>query len=273
MSQPDPSDACARLGATLRPLVGEGVALAYSGGVDSAALLAALAALRRERDFPLLALTFHSPLQRTGEAAEAAAFPRALGVPWRVVEADPLACPDIAANPPDRCYRCKRLLLAALRAAAPGLGTLLDGTNADDRRAGDRPGLRAVAELGVRSPLAEAGLSKAEVRALARSLGVPDPDRPAAPCLATRIPFGEALTAARLRRVEAAEAALRTAFPEAEDLRLRDHCPSARLELPPILLPLAHAHAGRLLAALRPLGFHALSLAPLHPPPEERTQP
>ena len=89
----------------------------------------------------------------------------------------------------------------------------------------------------------------------------------------SRIPFGEALTAARLRRVEAAEAALRAAFPEAEDLRLRDHCPSARLELPPTLLPLAHAHAGRLLAALRPLGFHTLSLAPLHPPPTERTQP
>lgn len=256
-----------RLRARLLPLLGGGVALAYSGGVDSATLLAFLAALRRERLFPLLALTFRSPLQRTGEAAEAAALARTLGVPWRAVEANPLARPDIAANPPDRCYRCKRFLLAALRAEAAGHAALLDGTNADDRRADDRPGLRALDELGVRSPLAEAALSKADVRALARELGLPGPDRPAAPCLATRIPFGEPLTEARLRRAEAAEAALRALLPEADDLRLRDRFPEARLELPLPALPHARARQAALLAALAPLGFRSLALAPLHPRP------
>lgn len=258
-----------RLDACLRPFRATGVAVAYSGGVDSALLLAALAACRRAGDFPLRALIFHSPLQCVDEADEAVALPRALGVPWRIVEADPLAVvPGLAQNPPDRCYRCKRFLLGCLLRAADGL-PLVDGTNADDRRAGDRPGLRALAERGVRSPLAEAGLTKAEVRALARAFALPMADRPASPCLATRVPFGEPLTPARLRRVETAEACVRACLPEVADLRVRDRFPEACLEVPSPVLALSAARRPALEAALAPLGFATLTFAPLHPKSHE----
>lgn len=244
----------------LRPHAAGGVALAYSGGVDSAVLLAALAELRRETSFPCLALTLRTPLQRQAETDEARALAERLGVPWRLVEADPLAAPAVSANAPDRCYACKRLMMARLREAAAGFALLIDGSNADDRRAPNRPGLRALDELGVRSPLAALGLPKPAVRDLARALALPDPDRPATPCLATRFPYGSPLTEARLRRVEAAEERLRALLPQTRDLRLRDHGDLARLEVPAADFPRVLERREALLAALRPLGYRFVTL-------------
>lgn len=254
------TEAEARLLAWLRLHAVGGVALAFSGGADSAALLGALAALRREGPFRCLALTLQTPLQRRGEADEARALAGRLGVPWRAVPADPLAAPEVAANAPGRCYACKRLMMARLRAAAESLALLIDGTNADDRRAANRPGLRALDELGVRSPLAELGLGKAAVRAVARAFDVPTADRPATPCLATRFPYGARLDEAALRRVEAGEDALRACLPEARDLRLRDHGALARIEVPAEALPLALDRRETLLTALRPLGYRHVAL-------------
>lgn len=249
-----------RLLAWLRPHAAGGVALAFSGGADSAALLGALAALRRESPFRCLALTLRTPLQRRGEGEEARALAMRLGVPWRDVPADPLALPEVAANAPGRCYACKRLMMDRLRAEAEGFALLIDGTNADDRRAANRPGLRALDELGIRSPLAELGLGKAAVRAVGRAFGVPAAGRPATPCLATRFPYGTRLDEAALRRVEAGEDALRGLLPEARDLRLRGHAGLARIEVPVEALPLAIDRREALLAALRPLGYRHVAL-------------
>ena len=250
----------ARLLDWFRPHAAGGVALAYSGGIDSAVLLAVLATLRREHDFPYIALTLSTPLQRHAEVDEARALAERLDVPWRRVEADPLTEPAVAANVPDRCYACKRLMMARLREAATGFALLIDGSNANDRRAANRPGLRALDELGVRSPLAELGLIKAAVRALARELALPSPDRPATPCLATRFPYGTPLTEARLRRVESAEDRLRALLPTVRDLRLRDHGDLARIEVPAADFPLVLDRREAILTALRPLGYRFVTL-------------
>jgi uncharacterized protein len=150
-----------------------------------------------------------------------------------VVKADELANPVIAANPPDRCYHCKRGRFQALLrlAEAHGCLPLLHGENADD--ASDyRPGSRAASELGVRAPLLEAGLTKPEVRSLARERGLGNWDRPANACLASRFPYGTPLTSLALGRVDGAESALRRAFGWRQ-LRVRDHWPTARIELLP----------------------------------------
>ena len=237
-----------------------GVALAYSGGIDSAVLLAALATLRRESDFPCIALTLNTPLQRHAEVEEARALAEGLCVPWQKVEANPLTEPVVATNASERCYACKRLMMARLREAAQDFALLIDGTNADDRRATNRPGLRALDELGVRSPLAELELTKTAVRELARELGLPAPDRPATPCLATRFPYGTPLTEALLRRVESAEDRLRALLPMVRDLRLRDHVDLARIEVPAADFPHVLTRRDAILAALRPLGYRFVTL-------------
>jgi uncharacterized protein len=179
-----------------------------------------------------------------------------------VLPHDDLAVEAIVANPPDRCYHCKftrfdRLLTVARAEDYP---RLLHGENADD--AGDyRPGRRAAEELGVRAPLREAGLAKAEVRALARARGLPNWDRPADACLASRFPYGTRLTAEGLARVEAAEATLRRLW-GLRHLRVRDHHPVARVEVPAgDIARLAQPEArDAAVAALRALGYRYVAL-------------
>ena len=174
-------------------------AVAYSGGTDSSYLLAVcLDVLGTDR---VLALTADSPLTPRGELADARALAAQLKARHRVLPSDDLANPAIVANPPDRCYHCKfsrfEELLAIAR--AEGLAHLVHGENADD--AGDyRPGTRAAEELGVRAPLREAGMAKADVRALSRERDLPTWNRPANACLASRFPYGTRLTASALAR-------------------------------------------------------------------------
>lgn len=238
------------------------VVVAYSGGVDSA-LVAALAGDRLgER---ALAVTGVSPALAPHLRREASDQARWLGLRHRELTTAELADPAYTSNPQDRCYACKRelhRLLAPIAAAAEG-AQVLDGVNLDDL--GDhRPGIRAAREFGVRSPLAEAGIDKAGVRQLSRALGLPWWDKPAQPCLASRFPYGEPISATRLTRVAAAEEWLRQrGFRE---LRVRSQGETARIEIPEAALPAALERLAEgelrpeLVAAFRGMGFSAVAL-------------
>jgi len=210
------------------------VALGFSGGVDSTLLLrVALDVLGAAN---VLAVIADTPSLPRKEFSEALRLAEGLGATCVVIDPDELSDPRYAANPADRCYFCKKHLFEhiAAEAAARGFGAVLDGNNADD--AGDyRPGRRAAQELGVRSPLMEAGLTKAEIRALSARAGLPTADKPAMACLASRIPYGTPVTAEVLSQVERAEAALRDAgFVQC---RVRHHGEVARIEVAVCELP------------------------------------
>ena len=222
-------------------------ALGFSGGVDSAYLL--YAGVKAGADIrPYFIKTVFQPAFELADAQKLAA---GLGAEVTVLELDALADPRVAANPADRCYFCKQNLFRTLkdRAIADGYPVLLDGTNASDE-AGDRPGMRALAELSVRSPLRECGLTKAEIRARSREAGLFTWDKPAYACLATRVPAGEAITADLLARVEGAEDALfRLGY---TDFRVRVFHGAARLQLPRGQMERAVREAETIQAALKP---------------------
>ena len=222
-------------------------ALGFSGGVDSAYLL--YAGVKAGADIrPYFIKTAFQPAFELADARKLAA---GLGVEVTVLELDALADPRVAANPADRCYFCKQNLFRTLkdRAIADGYPVLLDGTNASDE-AGDRPGMRALAELSVRSPLRECGLTKAEIRARSREAGLFTWDKPAYACLATRVPAGEAITAETLARVEGAEDALfRLGY---TDFRVRVFHSAARLQLPRGQMERAVREAETIQEALKP---------------------
>lgn len=216
----------------------ESVVVAYSGGVDSA-LVAALAVDRLGEG--VLAITGVSPALAPHLLEEARVQALWLGLRHREIATAELADPSYTTNPQDRCYACKRELhrhLVPIAAAAHGSGispaVVLDGVNLDDL--GDhRPGIQAAREFGVISPLADAGVDKAGVRRLSRALGLPWWDKPAQPCLASRFPYGEPISASRLQRVGAAEAWLRQQGFRA--LRVRSQGETARIEIPASQLP------------------------------------
>ena len=222
-------------------------ALGFSGGVDSAYLL--YAGVKAGADIrPYFIKTAFQPAFELADAKKLAA---GLGAEVTVLELDALADPRVAANPADRCYFCKQNLFRTLkeRAIADGYPVLLDGTNASDE-AGDRPGMRALTELSVRSPLRECGLTKAEIRARSREAGLFTWDKPAYACLATRVPAGEAITADLLARVEGAEDALfRLGY---TDFRVRVFHSAARLQLPRGQMERAVREAETIQAALKP---------------------
>lgn len=204
-------------------------AVAFSGGVDSTFLLRAAHDALGDRAVAVTAAIEAVPARELQEAKD---FCAALGVRHIVVNPDVMALPGFCENPPDRCYHCKKHIFSALLDAAreSGAAVVAEGSNLDDE--GDyRPGLRAIAELKVKSPLREAGLTKAMIRALSRELGLATWDKPSCACLASRFAYGETITAEGLRRVDAAEAFLhKLGF---RQVRVRVHGDLARIEAEP----------------------------------------
>lgn len=201
-------------------------AVALSGGVDSALLLAACS----RAGVQAAAITAFTPLQPQFERQDASRAAQEAGCELYVLQPEPLALPEFCANDSRRCYYCKQLIFGAIKAKAQELGcsSLLDGANADD--AGDyRPGMQAAAELGFISPLLACGFTKQEVRELARRYGLAAAAKPAYACLASRIAYGETITPAKLAMVEQAEDALRKLG--LKDLRVRCHGNLARIEI------------------------------------------
>ena len=228
-------------------------AVAFSSGVDSTFLLRAA---HEELGDKAVAVTVRSQLIPRHELDEAAAFCRQEGIRHEIIDFDALSAPAVIANPPDRCYHCKKEVFGLISAfaRAAGLAAVLEGSNLDDD--GDyRPGRRAIKELGIRSPLHEAGLSKAEIRALSREMGLPTWDKPSFACLASRFPYGERITAAGLERVERAERWLRDAGLGLSQLRVRSHGDLARIEVPPGDISRVAAHAAEISAAFKGFGF------------------
>jgi uncharacterized protein len=228
------------------------VVVGYSGGVDSV-FLARIAVDVLGAD-NVLAVTGKSDSVASWMEDTARDVAGRFGIPWLEVETREMDDPRYAANPNNRCYFCKSELWSRLSsvAAEHGLRTVLDGSNADD--VGDhRPGAVAASENAVRSPLLEAGLTKAEIRDWSRELGLPTWDQPAAPCLASRLPYGIAVTPERLRQVERAELALRAlGF---RDFRVRHHGDVARLEVHPSEIGRVAAHRAAIHSGLRDAGY------------------
>jgi pyridinium-3,5-biscarboxylic acid mononucleotide sulfurtransferase len=227
------------------------VVVGYSGGVDSVFL--ARIAVEELGAENVLAVTGKSDSIASWMEDTAREVAERFGIPWMELQTREMDDPRYAANPSDRCYYCKSELWTRLSAVAAARGAvMLDGSNADD--VGDhRPGAVAAGENGVRSPLLEAGLTKDEIRAWSRELGLPTWDQPAAPCLASRIPYGLAVTPERLRQVERAELGLRSlGF---RDFRVRHHDRVARLEVHPSELGRVAPLGAEIAAAVRGAGF------------------
>ena len=243
-----------RLRAALRKL--GSAAVAFSSGVDSTFLLRVA---HEELGENVVAVTARSHSFPKRELDEAAAFCAREGVRHEIIDSEELDIPGFAENPPDRCYHCKKAIFGKLVAFAQanGLAAVLEGSNMDDL--GDyRPGLQAVRELGIRSPLREAGLTKAEIRELSRALGLPTWNKPSFACLASRFPYGEEITVERLARVERAEQyLLDLGFGQ---VRVRSHGDLARIELCAADIPKAIEQREKIHAALKGFGFAYVAL-------------
>jgi pyridinium-3,5-biscarboxylic acid mononucleotide sulfurtransferase len=237
-----------------------GALVAFSGGVDSTLVLAVAREVLGDR---AVALTAHSASVPGSEREEARALAARIGARHLEVESREGNDPRYRENTPERCYFCKSELyrLCDEACARLGLPVVLDGFNADDRR-DHRPGHRAAGEHRVRSPLADAGLTKLEVRAWSEAYGLPTWDKPQMACLASRIPYGTPVTPERLARIESAEAGVRAAG--LRQFRVRDHGIVGRVEVAAEEMELAFRRREEIALALRTAGF-ALAALDLEP--------
>jgi uncharacterized protein len=232
------------------------IMVAFSGGTDSSLVLKVAHDVLGDK---VVAMTAVSASLPASERLEAVQLARQIGARHILIESAETSDPAYLANTPNRCFFCKQETYGKLSAYAEqhGIQTIVDGTNADDT--GDyRPGRKAASEFHVRSPLLEAGLTKAEIRSLAQELGLPNWDKPAAACLSSRIPFGTTITLETLSQVERAEALLHGLG--MRQLRVRHHGPVARIEAEPDDFPRLLEHRTEIVTTLKALGYTFVSL-------------
>ncbi len=234
----------------LKNLDTRGICLAFSGGIDSTVLLFLC------KDLNLTAVTFKSVFQTEKEILETTKLCNLYEVPQKIIEYHPLENEIIRNNPKDRCYHCKKLFFSKLKDFA-GSRCIIDGTNADDLKV-YRPGLKALKELDIISPLAESGITKIEIREFAKQNGIKTFDKPSTPCLATRFPYGTQLTEDLIKSVDEGEKFLKkTGF---SSFRLRRHSDIARIEILPEEFGLCIKMKESITARLKELGFKYITL-------------
>lgn len=248
-----------RLEELLQDAVKKGVCIAFSGGADSSLLLAAACEEQRRSGGTVFGVMFDTFLHTKGDEEAARRVSAECGADFAVLPVNELDNPVILNNPKDRCYQCKKYLFARLKEFAEKhqCSVIMDGTNADDLKA-YRPGLKALSELGVVSPLKEAGFTKADVRRMAEEYGISAADKPSDSCLATRLPYGEKLERETLARIAEGEAYLHGLGFTA--VRLRLHGPVARIELSPEQFSLFLNLREDIAARLKELGFVYITL-------------
>ena len=232
------------------------LAVAFSNGIDSTFLLKTAHDVLGDG---VLAITVDAPNFPSEEAEEAKKYCESLGVRHVVINYDILSLEQFSSNPPDRCYYCKKALFSEIVKVASenGIDVVADGSNADDM-SDIRPGMKALGELSIKSPLMEAGLAKSDIRALAKEQGVTIWDKPAFACLASRIAFGEEITEDKLGMIEDAEEYIREFG--VRQIRVRMHDSMARIETLPTEFDEIMAHKDEIYARLQEMGFTYVSL-------------
>jgi uncharacterized protein len=234
----------------------DSVLIAYSGGVDSTFLAKVAQDVLGDNT---LAVTISSEIHPEWEPKEAATIAKEIGIKHEIIKTDALDIPGIAENPPDRCYYCKKAILGKLKDIAEkrGFKHVAEGTNFDD--IGDhRPGMRAVMEEGVISPLKEAKLAKADIRKLSKALGLPTWDKPSLACLASRFPYGTRITPEKLKSVEQAEIFLMDMG--IRQLRVRHHGEIARIEVPQEDTDIILQNREEIVKRLKELGYKYVTM-------------
>jgi uncharacterized protein len=251
---PEAAHKLERLETLLAPL--RKVVLAFSGGVDSTFLLAVLG---KDPGRKVIAVTALSPTHPQQEQEAARSLARLFSAEHREITGDEILLEGFRTNPPDRCYHCKKHLFSKIEEIRrqEGCELVLDGSNVDDL-SDFRPGLRALEELGVQSPLQEAGLSKAEIRALSEAMELPTWNKPSLACLASRIPYGTEITEEALTRIDRCEAFLLERVHGS--VRVRYHGNLARIEVAPSVFPGIMTHREAIVGFFRKQGFPYVTL-------------
>ena len=233
--------------------------VAFSGGVDSSLILKLAVQAATKTGHKVYGIMVHTMLHPMGEVEDARVTAEQIGAEFRVLEIDELKGADILDNPVDRCYRCKKYLFRNLIEEGKKLGVsvMMEGTNEDDLHV-YRPGLRAIRELGIHSPLAEAGMTKAEVRKLAGELDVSVSNKPSMPCLATRFPYGTRISYEAMQKVDEGEAFVRSlGF---YNVRLRIHNDVVRIEVDVNEMPRLLEYREQIVAKLKKLGYDYITV-------------
>lgn len=250
---------CDMLKLAMEQYAEEHIMVAFSGGVDSSLLLALACEGVVKTGRKVYAATLHTMLHPVAELENAKVVAEELGAVHIVIEVDELEEAGILNNPVDRCYRCKKCLFEKVLEKAKKLKVpyILEGTNEDDLHV-YRPGIKAVHELGVKSPLAEAGMTKYEVRRLAAEYGVSSSNRPSTPCLATRFPYGTVLSYEKMKKVEKGESYLKDmGF---YNVRIREHGDIARIEVDLKEIPVVIEQKQEIVSYLKGLGYRYVTI-------------
>ena len=234
----------------------EGAVIAFSGGVDSCVVAKAAKEALGDR---AIAVTTDSKTFPKTELEYAKTLASEIGINHEIVEENELENPVFAKNPKDRCYHCRKGLIEGLKAAADkhNITTIVDGANADDTGQ-HRPGMKAMKEAEVKSPLLELGLTKSDVRGIAKEFGLSTSTKPAMACLASRIPYGERITGQKLQRIEKAEDLLRNFG--ISQMRVRHHKSIARIEVLENEMPTVLENRTKIIEKFRSLGFAYITL-------------